>query len=432
MLVSAPPPPRSPLVGWGTCLALGLTAAAWLALAWRAPGGGTPLVWVLATLAVAWGALGWLLWRAPPLSAPVVVVCAVGFRLAALFAPPMLEDDHYRFLWDGYRFAATGDPYAEAPQARFADETIPPAFREVLDQVNYPDVPTVYGPVLEWSFRLAYVIAPAALWPWKLGLLASELAILAMLWPELGRRGRLLLAWCPLAVFETGFNAHPDALAVALVVAGWWCGRKGWALAAGVAVGLAVAAKVFALLAAPFVLWRLGWRSAAMAFGAVLLCYGPFWLGGSNAGLIGLRAMATEWEFNASVYAVATALVSPGAARVLCALAFGALWLFLLARWARAPGPAGALPPGVGIYGGFLLLSATVNPWYALWLWPFVAARPSVAGVTALAAVSLSYVTGLNLGEPALDSFAHPDWVRPVEYGLIGLAAWRDWRQRGD
>ena len=68
-----------------------------------------------------------------------------------------------------------------------------------------------------------------------------------------------------------------------------------------------------------------------------------------------------------------------------------------------------------------------MNPWYLLWLLPFVALNPTAAGLTALAAVSLSYATGLNLSDPALDNFAHPSWVRPIEYGAVALAAAVDW-----
>jgi hypothetical protein len=68
------------------------------------------------------------------------------------------------------------------------------------------------------------------------------------------------------------------------------------------------------------------------------------------------------------------------------------------------------------------LLSTTVNPWYLLWLLPFLALRPSLPGLVALAAVTLSYVTGLNLGDPALGNFEHPVWLRPLEYGLVAAA----------
>ena len=79
------------------------------------------------------------------------------------------------------------------------------------------------------------------------------------------------------------------------------------------------------------------------------------------------------------------------------------------------------------MFGTLLLCSATVNPWYLLWLAPFVAWRPTPAGLAALALVSLSYLTGLNLGWPTLDNFAHPWWVRPLEYGGIGIAAVAGW-----
>ncbi len=408
----------------------GITLVAWGTLAWWSQSGGASLGWMLTTMTVAWTALAWALAHASGRDSPGILVFGIAFRLVALTAQPVMEDDHYRFLWDGYRFAATGNPYTAAPSEHFADAAIPPEFHRVLDRINHPDVPTIYGPLTEWMFRLCHAIAPAQLWPWKLGLLGAELTILALLWPGLSTRGRLLLAWCPLAIFETGFNAHPDALALALLVAAWWLGRRAWSGAAAVALGLAVAAKVFAVLLAPFILWRLRRRAWLVAAATVILLYAPFWLRGSLADFAGLRAMAAEWEFNSSIYAIVAWFASPTVARAAGGLAFGAIWLAFFARW-RAPSPATErLPPGEWIYGAFLLLSAVANPWYCLWLWPFVAGRISATGLCALAAVSLAYVTGMNLGDASLGNFGHPWWLRPVEFGAIGIAAIFDWRKR--
>lgn len=405
----------------------GISCAAWCVLAWRSHYPEPALPCLLAVLSITWIALIWALARIPSLESKAILGFAIGFRMLALVAVPVLEDDHHRFLWDGYRFAATGNPYAEPPRARFADDAIPPEFRAVLDRINHAEVPTVYGPFTQWAFRLGHTIAPAQLWPWKLILLGAELAILALLWPSLGARGRLLLAWCPLAVFETGFNAHPDVLAIALAVAAWRLGRSRHIFAAGVAAGLAVAAKIFALPLVPFLLWRLGRRAWAGAGAAVLALYAPFWLRGSAADFAGLRAMAGEWEFNSSVFAVVAALVPREVAQAVCAGAFVIGCLVIFARWRQTA--AGALPPGEWIFGAMLLLSATANPWYFLWLWPFVAARPAATGVCALAAVSLAYVTGLNLGDASLGNFAHPRWLRPLEYGAIALVALVEWRR---
>ncbi len=378
---------------------------------------------------VAWTMLIWVMPRVRPENIGAILGFALGFRILALLATPVMEDDHYRFLWDGYRFATSGNPYVEAPQARFNDESVPVAFHRILDQINHPDVPTIYGPLTQWVFRATYHVAPAQLWPWKLILLGAELAIWAMLWPVLNARGRVLLTWCPLVVFESGFNAHPDMLAVALLVATWRLGRTLRPGAAAVVAGLAIAAKVFAVMLVPFLLCRFGWRAWLITAATAAGLYLPFWLQGGSADFAGLRAMAGEWEFNSSVHAIMSAITSPETARMLCAAAFVALWLALWLRWNRR-GLTYELPPGDLVYGGFLLLSATANPWYCLWLWPFVAARPTVTGLCALAAVSLTYVTGANLGDTTLGSFAHPAWLRPLEFGLIGLCALRDWRKQ--
>lgn len=408
--------------GW-LHVAGGVSAAAWLCLAGRSHLNAPALGWMLAAVATAWAALGLATRSATVHRSRTILLWALVFRCEAFVAAPVMEDDHYRFLWDGYQFAQTGNPYAEPPQAFFGDPRVAVAFQEILDRVNHPDVPTLYGPVCQWVFYFGYLVAPAKLWPWKLVLLASELLVLGLLWPTLSVGGRLLLAWCPLAIFETGFNAHPDALAIALLVAAWRFGQgHRSATIAGVMLGLAVAAKIFALLLAPFMLIRLRRRAWLATILTAMIFYAPFWIRGCPADFAGLRAMASEWEFNSSVYALAAAITSPQMARLICASAFGGIWVGLFVRWRKESNWTG-LPPGEWAYGSFLLLSAVANPWYCLWLWPFVAARTSAVSVCALAAVSLSYITGLNVSSLTLANFEHPTWVRPVEFGIIGLAA---------
>ena len=81
-------------------------------------------------------------------------------------------------------------------------------------------------------------------------------------------------------------------------------------------------------------------------------------------------------------------VASRATAQTICGLTFAAVWGALLWRWTQRPARQRVWPPGEWVYGAFLLLSATANPWYALWLWRFVAARPSVVGLVALAALS--------------------------------------------
>lgn len=81
------------------------------------------------------------------------------------------------------------------------------------------------------------------------------------------------------------------------------------------------------------------------------------------------------------------------------------------------------------VFGAFFLLSAVVNPWYLLWLLPFVAKNPTATGVTALVAVSLSYAHGLHLPDSNLAPYQVAAWVRPAEIGAVLLAALWDNRR---
>jgi hypothetical protein len=88
------------------------------------------------------------------------------------------------------------------------------------------------------------------------------------------------------------------------------------------------------------------------------------------------------------------------------------------------------IPRGDWIYGIFFLLSAVVNPWYMLWLLPFVALFPSVTGIAACMVVTLSYAHGLNLNEAGLAPYEHPWWVRPAEIAAVCLGLGVDWFRR--
>lgn len=387
-------------------------------------------IWLLlVTLACEWAILLLLLGRASfraALNLRTIWIAAIAFRLCGVPATPILEEDHHRFLWDGFVFAQTGNPYATAPADWFADARVPDPFQAVLDQVNHPDVPTIYGPLTQTGFLASHLVAPAALWPWKLLLLLADLALLFML-PRIAGgpmaiHAAAFVALCPLSIFETAFNAHPDALGVALLAGALLARTAGRGIWLGALCGAAVAAKMFAVLLVPFLLWRRS-RSAWLA-GAltVLACYLPFWLQGTTADLAGLRAFARDWEFNSSGYALLAWWLGPAPARVTAALLFVALWLAAFVHASRLTDHATLLPPGLFIFAAFFLLSPVFNPWYALWLLPFVALRPTPAGITLLAAVSLSYLTEHNLGRVVLDGFAHPGWVRPLEFGLVGFA----------
>ena len=115
---------------------------------------------------------------------------------------PLFEDDWFRYLWDGYRFAETGTPYGWAPADSFNDPGVPIQFQRILDQVNYPDLPTIYGPASQYAFLLSYFLKAGSLIPLQLLPIGVDILLIRLLLSAAPAGYVLLYAWCPLVIKE--------------------------------------------------------------------------------------------------------------------------------------------------------------------------------------------------------------------------------------
>ncbi|MCY3969838.1 MAG: glycosyltransferase 87 family protein [Acidobacteria bacterium] len=356
---------------------------------------------------------------------------AIAFRLVGLVGGPFYEDDFYRYLWDGYRFAVAGTPYGAAPEEFFVDPAVPVLFQGVLHGVNYPELPTIYAPVTQFVFLVAYWIKPASVAVLQAILIAVDLAVVFLLLRLAPARNVLLYAWCPLVVKEIAFTAHPDGVGVCLLLAGIVLARERRFWTAAALLGLAVATKTFALVLAPLVLVRARPKHWALFVGTVAAAYLPFVVTGGTD-LVSLLTFARDWEFNSAIFGLLKTVVAPSGARLVVGLLFAVFWAACFIRYAR--GVERGIPRGDWLFGVLLVLSPVINPWYLLWLLPFAVVFPSVWGWTASVAILLSYITGLNLPDYTLQPYEQPLWVRGLEFGLISLALAADiaLRRRGE
>lgn len=353
------------------------------------------------------------------ISGKTVFIWAVIFRLLGLLGEPIFEDDYFRYLWDGYRFATDGTPYGKPPEAFFNDTSVPKAYQAILSQINHPDIPTIYAPIFQYVFLLAHWIAAGQLWALKLLLIAVDLLLIAGLFRVAGPQRTLLYAWNPLVIKEIAFTAHPDGLIPALLIGSWLLSSQGKQCVAGLLLAMAVASKVSAWLLVPFLLLNIGSIGAGAFAGCYLLLYLPFWLQGSTDAS-GLAVFTQEFEFNSALYGLMKLWLPAHWAKILLGMAFISLAaVYFLNYWRQGKR---SLPHGEWLFGGLLLVSPVINPWYLLWLLPFACRYFSITIWVASATVLLSYATGLNLEGSALAPYEHPAWVRPVEFGIIGLA----------
>ena len=119
------------------------------------------------------------------LTARYVYLWALAFHLIGIIGLPLFEDDYFRYLWDAYQSVQLGSPYGVAPSEYFdnraLNQSVPEPFQAILGQINYPDIPTIYGPSLQYSFLLAYIISPGEVWPLQLVYSVFDMLLIGIL-----------------------------------------------------------------------------------------------------------------------------------------------------------------------------------------------------------------------------------------------------------
>jgi hypothetical protein len=371
-------------------------------------------------LMLAWGGLV-LLAPAPraSLGPRAVFGAALLVRALLLGAPGLLSDDLYRYLWEGRAVMAGGDPYALPP----AD----PAWGALGHDphralVNHPEVPAAYPPLALWMYGLLGRAAPDPLAVRALTAVADALSAL-MLADVLRRRRRPLWgAWMwallPLAAVESAVGGHLDGIASCWLIFGLWSWERGGSGAAG--VGLAGLLKLLPLALLPALARRRPWALAGV-LGLGLLAAAPF-AGSLAGGWAGLSTYAAHWRFQATGFAALEALLG-GLARP----AAGLIWLGLVLRKTASTADLAQVALTAG--AGFLLLSPTVHPWYALWAWAPAVICGARAWALLAALMPLSYLALATL-DPATGAWTEPAWTAPLTWGAFGLA-WAAERGRG-
>ena len=402
----------------------------------------------LALLALRPGRMSRPLWFA-------MIALAILMRLPWFFVPASSGEDYCRYMWDGAVTAHGANPYKHAPASVAAGRADDPALkrlaqpgRATLEGINHPHLRTIYPPVAQGAFALAYWITPFDLTGWRVVLLVfdalSALAVVGLLRKAaLGLSLAFIYLWNPLLVTESYGGCHVDLLAAAMVATFAWALVTNRPAVAGLALAGAGGAKLWPVLLLPFLLRALWgrWRQLALAAGILALCVSamaiPFAIAFGADSDSGLLTYARIWEGRAGAYQVFNKagwwlrdlclsgidghFVGRGLMMLLLLPAM--LWLGL--RRAQAPA---VLCRRVGLA---ILLMLLLGP--VLWPWYYVAAIP-LAAVAAprlgllmwTALLPLCYLEGSGLSATYLTWIVHV----PVWLVLAGEWAWFRWRRR--
>ena len=192
-----------------------------------------------------------------------IVFAGIVMRVVFLGSQPILEDDYNRYLWDGAVTANGLNPYAHSPAAAAEGATgnaqwdrLASQAGEIHERINYAQLRTVYPPVAEAAFALAYWLKPWSLDAWRAILLVGDLAILGVVGLLLQAIGRPLVWatlywWNPLVVKELHNSAHMDMLVVLAVLAALYLAVRLRAFSAAAAVALGIGAKLWPVILLP-------------------------------------------------------------------------------------------------------------------------------------------------------------------------------------
>lgn len=436
---------------WG----LARNAAAWTHQGVTTVGGVMPLVLSLGVPGLlGLAAAPWLAGLEASRTALWTMLAAgLAMRVVWLGAPAPLEDDFYRYLWDGAVLASGHNPYALTPGDAAAGTGVPAslaplavAAKDVLARVNFPEMTSIYPGFAQLAFALANVLAPFELDGLRAVLLAADVAALwalVAILKELGRPPILVaLYWLnPLVVWSSAGTVHSDSLLPPLLLGACLWAWRGRDVLAAVLLAAGVGVKIWPVLLAPLLARVLVLRGRsvvwpALVFAAVavvlMLPLGVSALAGLRSGLV---AYSDDWWNNNAAYSWVSYGVyhlfgeSRLALRVLrmaTAVVVGLLALHV----ARRPPEnlRDLLVAAMTIAAALFYLSPTEFPWYALWFIGFAAALECRPLLLASATLAVYYFFFPLSFQGRL--FVHSYYVAFLH--AVPVWAWLawDWRRR--
>ena len=353
----------------------------------------------------------------------LLLAWAILARLVLTGGEVWLSDDLWRYLLDGRVFLDGTNPFRFAPEDPFIQER----FADLAARVNHPGVTTIYPPTVQ---LMGLVAAIGGLmdtgWRVMISVLdVGAMVVVARLFggSDRGWRAAAVYGLCPLAIFESGANGHLEAVAalpLLFAVREMDC-RHAWR--AGIALGVAILVKYYALLLLPLWIRREGFRrmsTVAVAISALAVL--PFTFGGVDV-FAGLKTYLSHWSFNSPMFTLLSAL--PIVDSFLRAVPFAVAGIAALVAGLRREDPVAVIPM---LLFGFLVIGPTLHPWYALWVLPWLGARPHPGLWAFVGAMGCGYSVWWSVAEHGI--WELPPGVAELMWGIVAIgwlfSFWRD------
>ncbi|MEC8052483.1 MAG: hypothetical protein VX210_16940 [Myxococcota bacterium] len=353
----------------------------------------------------------------------IVILWLLTRSLSLLSGHPSVDDDVYRYLWDGARLVHEGTPYLHAPEAFFG-QTLSSGESWLADGINYPHLPTVYGPLWILFGAFGWLLSPTSLIGWKFLLILFEALFLitTRTWWD----SRALVAWitCPLWFWEILLQCHAEVFGVGFFILAFGLIRQRHFLRAGFFLALALGGRWSLLppLLMIVVFARADFTArrnliVGLTFGFLFLAFLLGVMGPLN--FDGLEALYRDWQHNPIIWKWFATMPS-----MIWVLGLGGALLIYRRPWRDE---LSNLTLWSECFALWVLASTVINPWYLLWLLPgLVVSRERTWWGMWIAVIPVVYWQAQWTGDlhRAEGLHSHPDavwWIQCVAMIVGGL-----------
>nr|WP_242698858.1 glycosyltransferase 87 family protein [Alteromonas sp. 5E99-2] len=331
----------------------------------------------------------------------------MGLALRAIFipTPPILEDDLYRYFFDGSIAIHGHNPYNHKPSDAYSKiekdivgEVAIEANMQLLylhdfhlfSRVAYPEIKTIYPLTAQVIFAISAMFDEFNIQVWRCVLIGIEVITLFLLMKLLHllpvKRTWSLIYWLnPLLITEGVNAAHMDVVLVPFLLLTLIAVHFRHYGVAGICIGLAAGVKVWPVLLVPVIaayMIRQSKTFVVFLIGFIVTCtlvFLPQILAlDTEAGLV---KYAQHWQVNSFIFnlihsAMFDFIYADITARVIVASVVGGTGLFAAWRVLKCT-PSLAINDlahwCLWIALLLFLLSPTGYPWYSFWFFPFLA-----------------------------------------------------------
>jgi hypothetical protein len=371
-----------------------------------------------------------------------------------LFSAPILEDDYYRYLWDGAVTANGINPYMYSPEEVLGGTGIPTELSELAEEsgeiihgINHPEVRTIYPPIAQAFFALSYWLDSWSLISWKLILIVFDLATLSLIFNALGilklpSSYLIIYWWNPLLLKEIFNSAHLDVLVFPFVLSAIIMASQNRYIRSTVTLIIGMGIKLWPVFLLPILLRPIISKPkellsalvvAAISIGILFL---PIYLSGldNSSGFI---AYGQSWQNNDSAFRILIYISELSldllhyetfhkytVARFLV-IALIAIWIAYITL-GKTFKNEDLFKKSLLIIAFVFLISPTQFPWYYTWLIPFLAIKPRFSLLLLTALLPMYYLRYYFEPRGEIEIFTNLIvWVEFVPVWILLIWEWR-------